>query len=89
MGTLHLPLRVAGIRFSDVSTATLELIQICEALPEDKRTEVADFARFLLEREGDERWEAIIAEGEPRTKFEAFLRDAASAEAEPFDRTRL
>ena len=89
MSTLHLPLRAAGIRFSDVSTGTLGLIQICEALPEDKRTEVADFARFLLEREGDERWEAIIAEGEPRAEFEVFLRDAASTEAEPFDRTRL
>ena len=65
-----------------MSTATLELMRLCEALPEAKQTEVTDFARFLLEREGDERWEAIVAEGEPRAKFEAFLREAASEQAD-------
>ena len=72
-----------------MSTATLELVRLCEALPEAKQTEVTDFARFLLEREGDERWEAIVAEGEPRAKFEAFLREAASEPAEPLDPGRL
>jgi hypothetical protein len=72
-----------------MSEATLELVRICEALPAAKRAAVTDFARFLLENEDDERWEAIVAEGEPRAKFEAFLRDAASAEAEPLDRTSL
>ena len=33
-----------------MSTETQELIRICEALPEAKRVEVADFARFLLDR---------------------------------------
>ncbi len=46
-----------------MSTATLELVRLCEALPEAKQTEVTDFARFLLEREADERWEAIGAGG--------------------------
>jgi hypothetical protein len=72
-----------------MSTATLELVRICEALPAAKRAAVAEFARFLLEREDDERWETIVAEGEPRAKFEAFLRDAATGEAEPLDRNYL
>lgn len=42
---------------------------------------MTDFARFLLERESDERWESIVAEGEPRPKFEAFLRDSATEDA--------
>ena len=72
-----------------MSTATLELVRICEALPEAKQTEVTDFARFLLERQGDERWEAIEAETQPRAKFEAFLRKSAKDEAEPLDPARL
>ncbi len=72
-----------------MSTATLELVRLCEALPEAKQTEVTDFARFLFEREADEKWEAIVAGGEPRAKFEAFLREAASEPAEPLDPNRL
>ena len=72
-----------------MSTATRELVRICEALPEAKQTEVTDFARFLLEREADERWEAIEAESQPRAKFEAFLRESAAEKAEPFDAARL
>lgn len=34
-----------------MSTDTQELIQTFEQLPESKRAEVADFARFLLERD--------------------------------------
>jgi hypothetical protein len=33
-----------------MSTETLEVVKICEALPAQKRAEVADFARFLLGR---------------------------------------
>ena len=33
-----------------MSTETMEVIKICEALPAQKRAEVADFARFLLGR---------------------------------------
>jgi len=42
-----------------MSAETQELIRICESLPESKRSEVADFARFLLARQDDERWETI------------------------------
>jgi hypothetical protein len=72
-----------------MSTATLELVRICESLPEAKQAEVADFARFLLERESDERWESIVAEGEPRPRFESFLRDGEEEPAEPLDPNRL
>ena len=57
-----------------MSTGTQELIRICEVLPEDKRTEVADFEKFLLDRQGDERWERIIADPKPRPKLEAFMK---------------
>jgi len=72
-----------------MSTATLELVRICEALPQAKQNEVTDFARFLLEREADERWEAIESDSQPRAKFEAFLRESAAEESEPFDPARL
>jgi hypothetical protein len=72
-----------------MSTDTQELIRICEALPEAKRVEVADFARFLLAREGDERWEQIIASTAPRPKLDAFLKESAREAAEPLDPGRL
>ncbi|HZK79758.1 MAG TPA: hypothetical protein VFC46_01800 [Humisphaera sp.] len=69
-----------------MSSETEELIRICEALPEGKRAEVADFAKFLLERQEDERWEHIIADSSPRPKLEAFI-EASRAEGgeEPLD----
>ena len=33
-----------------MSSETMEVVEICEALPAEKRAEVADFARFLLGR---------------------------------------
>ena len=73
-----------------MSTGTRELIRICEALPEDKRAEVADFARFLLGRQSDEQWERTIAEAKPRPKLEAFL-EASRAEGgeKPLDLDRM
>jgi len=65
------------------------LLNICEQLPEAKRVEVADFARFLLAREGNERWEQIIAETKPRPKLEAFLKESAGEGSEPLDLDRL
>jgi hypothetical protein len=67
-----------GYSFS-MSIQTEELIRICEALPEDKRAEVADFAQFLLDRLDDARWERLIADPKPRPKLEAFM-DASRAE---------
>jgi hypothetical protein len=32
---------------------TQELIRICEALPENKHAEVADFAQFPIDRQGE------------------------------------
>jgi hypothetical protein len=66
-----------------MSTETQELIQICEALPPAKRVEVADFARFLLAQQGDERWEQIISSPTPRPKLDAFLKESARESAEP------
>ena len=62
-----------------MSTGTQELIRICEAMPEDKRIEVADFAKFLLGRQGDERWERLPGDPKPRPKLEAFM-EASHAE---------
>jgi len=72
-----------------MSVVTEELLSICEQLPEAKRVEVADFARFLLAREADERWEQIIAEPKPRPKLEAFLKESAGEASEPLNLNRL
>ncbi len=68
-----------------MSTETQELIRICEALPEGKRTEVADFARFLLARQDEERWEQLIAAPQRRPKLDAFLSQSAAEPATPLD----
>jgi hypothetical protein len=72
-----------------MSTETQELIRICEALPEAKRVEVADFARFLLAQQGDERWERLIADPKPRPKLNAFLETSKAEGSEPLDLDRL
>lgn len=72
-----------------MNTETQELIRICESLREVKRAEVADFARFLLAREDDERWEQLVASGQPRPKLDAFLRQSAAEPATPLDSDRL
>src|SRR5580700_5933999 len=58
--------RSSSDRISIMSTETQELIRLCEQLPEAKRIEVADFVRFLLAQEDEERWEQIIASPTPR-----------------------
>ncbi|HYR58555.1 MAG TPA: hypothetical protein VEO95_08000 [Chthoniobacteraceae bacterium] len=73
-----------------MSTTTQEIIRVCEALPEDKRNELADFARFLLARQEDGRWEELLSHPEPRPKLDAFLRkSAAEGGEEPLDPSRL
>ena len=72
-----------------MSVETQYLLSICEQLPEAKRVEVTDFARFLLAREGDERWEQIISEAKPRPKLQAFLKESAAEEPEQMDLKRL
>jgi len=73
-----------------MSTATQDIIRVCEALPPDKQDEVADFARFLLARQDDERWEQLLARPGPRPKLDAFLRDSAAEGGETsLDPSRL
>ena len=66
-----------------------EIAELCDALPPDKREEVADFARFLLARQQDERWEAVIADPNPRPRLDAFLRESATEADEAIDLKRL
>jgi hypothetical protein len=82
----------AGI-FEAMSTATAEIVRLCEALPEEKRMEVMDFARFLLgrsEHPGDLAWEQLLADPARRPKLEAFLQESAAESGdEPLDLSRL
>jgi len=73
-----------------MSDATAEIVRLCEALPPAKREEVADFAKFLLTQQDDERWEQIISDPRPLPKLEAFFRQAAAEGGEePLDLDRL
>jgi hypothetical protein len=76
-----------------MSTATAEIVRLCEALPEKKRLEVVDFARFLLdgtERTDDLAWEQRLADPASRPKLEAFLRESAAEGGDgPLDLKRL
>ena len=72
-----------------MSNETQELIRSCEQLPQGKRAEVADFARFLLAREGDERWEQLLEQPGPRPKLDEFLKQSATEPASPLDTGRL
>jgi hypothetical protein len=72
-----------------MSTETRELIEICEQLPEAKRIEVTDFARFLLSQQSDERWEQIIDNPLPKPKLNEFLKASKTEGSEPLDLDRL
>jgi hypothetical protein len=72
-----------------VSTETKEIIAICEALPPAKQSAVAEFARFLLSRQDDERWEHLLSHPERRAKLDSFVRESASEPDEPMDLNRL
>lgn len=72
-----------------MSTDTLELIRTYEQLPEAKRIEVADFARFLLAQQGGERWEQIVSDPKPRPKLNQFLKESKAEGTEPMDMGRL
>ena len=72
-----------------MSSTTEDIINVCEALPADKRSEVADFARFLLARQDDEAWERRLAYPHARPRLDAFLHDSAAEGEEPFDPQRL
>jgi hypothetical protein len=72
-----------------MSAATEEILRVCELLPPDQQKEVADFARFLLARQDDERWEQLLADPHPRPKLDAFLKESATEPHEPLDPRRL
>jgi len=72
-----------------MSSATEEIVRVCETLPLEKQREVIEFARFLQTQNGDEEWERIIAAPVPRPKLEAFL-DASIAKGHaPMDFEKL
>ena len=75
--------------FPLMSPVTEEIVHVCEALPPEKRSEVADFARFLLSQEDDGRWERLLAAPGRRPRLDAFLSASAAEEDEVLDRTRL
>lgn len=82
-------LELIRIPLYDIPMSATEIAELCDALPPDKREEVADFARFLLARQQDERWEAVIADPKPRPRLDAFLRESATEADEALDLKRL
>jgi hypothetical protein len=72
-----------------MSGVTAEIIEVCEALPAEKRLEVIDFARFLLQQQGDEQWEKLIGENKIRPRLDDFLKSSAAEGDEPLDVKRL
>ena len=72
-----------------MSSDTKEIVDICESLSVEKRTAVAEFARFLLSRTDDERWEQLISDPTRRPKLEAYVRESASEADEPMNLKRL
>ena len=72
-----------------MSNDTQELIRICEQLPEVKRVEVTDFARFLLAQQAEERWERIIDDPNRRPKLDEFLKQSKAEGSESMDIDRL
>ena len=69
-----------------LSTATQDILRVCETLPLEKQLEVADFARFLLAQQGDAAWEKLLASTQPRPKLEIFLRESTQEADEPTNR---
>ena len=74
-------------------TLTQEIVEICEALPDENVAEVVKFARALQqtgETPGDAAWERIIATAAPRPRLDEFMRlTFAEGDDEPLDPRRL
>ncbi len=68
-----------------MNAATEEIIQVCEALPPEKQSEVIDFARFLLARQDDKCWEQLLAGPQSRPRLDAFLRESAAGADGPLE----
>lgn len=83
-------LAVGGIYWYCFIVSTVqEIVQVCEALPEEKQAELADFARFLLTRLQDEAWEERLNYPKRRPRLDTFLRESAAEGDEPLDPNRL
>ena len=66
------------------------LVEIVDALPEEKAREVVDFARYLQHQSGDMEWERILNDPRPRPKLDAFVEAALQdGTAEPLDHSKL
>jgi hypothetical protein len=72
-----------------MSATTEEIIRVCETLPPEKRSEVADFARFLLARQSDEAWDRSLDSIERRPRLESFMNAALSEGQEPMNFGKL
>jgi hypothetical protein len=73
-----------------MSSATQELVEIVNGLPEDRVREVVDFARFLQQQSGDREWERIIAEKRTYQKLENFaVESLREGRGEPLDSPKL
>jgi hypothetical protein len=73
----------------DMSSTTEEIIRVCESLPAEKQSELADFARFLLSRLDDEAWERRFDFPQARPRLDAFSRDSRGEGEESLDPNRL
>jgi len=66
-----------------------ELAELCEALPPEKQEEVADFARFLLSRQSDARWETIVDAPKGYSRLDSFVQESAAEKDEELDLRNL
>ncbi len=66
------------------------LVEIVDALPEEKAREVVDFARFLQHQSDDLAWDRIVDSNISRPKLNAFVADALREDpVEPLDHSKL
>ena len=72
-----------------MSATTEEIIRVCESLPPEKQSEVADFARFLLAQQGDDAWERLIDSSKRRPRLESFMETALREGDAPLDVKKL
>jgi len=72
-----------------MSATTEEIIRVCESLPPEKQSEVADFARFLLAQQGDDAWERLIDSPKRRPRLESFMESALREGDAPLDVKKL
>ena len=72
-----------------MSNDTQEFVQTFEQLPLAMLVEVADFARFLLAQQADERREQIMADPKPRAKLDEFLNASKAEGSQPLGVDRL